>query len=353
MKILWFAHRDIKHPQAGGAERTIYEVGRRLVGMGHELQLVSVIAQGLCNRENIEGINIERVPGNVPAHLLVPYYISKHRPDAIVDDLAHVVPWGSPLFTEKPVIVFFRHLHARSLPGQVNTVMAAVLSTIERRYRLVYDRNMFVTESKTSVNDLIQLGISKYKIIRILPGVDKDLFKPRPKPEEPTMVYFGGMRNYKRPWLSIELLRRLNKNVKLIMVGDGPSLSKVKGLCETYKLCDRVKFTGRVEYSELARLLSLALVNLHFSTVEGFGYSIVEAAAAGTPTAALDAPGVSDVINEFGLGVLGKDLEELKSKVLQLMADHSHWSAKVLEGSNNFSWDKSTNEWDRLLSETL
>ena len=30
MKILWFAHRDIKHPSAGGAERTIYEVGRRL-----------------------------------------------------------------------------------------------------------------------------------------------------------------------------------------------------------------------------------------------------------------------------------------------------------------------------------
>ena len=24
MKVLWFAHRDIKHPKAGGAERTIY-----------------------------------------------------------------------------------------------------------------------------------------------------------------------------------------------------------------------------------------------------------------------------------------------------------------------------------------
>ena len=34
MKILWLAHRDPLNPRAGGAERIIYEVGRRLVVKG-------------------------------------------------------------------------------------------------------------------------------------------------------------------------------------------------------------------------------------------------------------------------------------------------------------------------------
>ena len=42
MKILWFAHRDIKHPKAGGAERTIYEVGKRFSALGIDVNLVCV-----------------------------------------------------------------------------------------------------------------------------------------------------------------------------------------------------------------------------------------------------------------------------------------------------------------------
>jgi hypothetical protein len=42
MKILWLSHRDIKHPRYGGAERTIYEIGKRFVAYGNNIEWVSV-----------------------------------------------------------------------------------------------------------------------------------------------------------------------------------------------------------------------------------------------------------------------------------------------------------------------
>ncbi|WP_229657546.1 glycosyltransferase [Thermogymnomonas acidicola] len=101
MKVLWFAHRDIRHPRAGGAERTIYEVGRRLVKMGVEVNVVSVNPGNLMPFEEIEGVKIHRIRGNVVAHLLVGRMIRRIDPDVIIDDLGHAIPWCSPWFTKK------------------------------------------------------------------------------------------------------------------------------------------------------------------------------------------------------------------------------------------------------------
>ena len=46
MRILWFNWRDIKHPEAGGAEVLTHEVMRRLVQRGHEMTLFCPKVQG-------------------------------------------------------------------------------------------------------------------------------------------------------------------------------------------------------------------------------------------------------------------------------------------------------------------
>ena len=41
MNVLWLNHRDIKHPRAGGAERTIMELSKRLYPKNIHLTLVT------------------------------------------------------------------------------------------------------------------------------------------------------------------------------------------------------------------------------------------------------------------------------------------------------------------------
>ena len=283
------------------------------------------------------------------AHASVPKIIKQIKPDIIVDDLGHAIPWFSPYFTDKPVVTSFYHLHARSLPGQVNPLIVPILTFIEKQYKHVYNKSTFVTLSNTAVNDLLELGIMKQNIVRILPGVDHNILKPSKKSDTHSLIYFGGMRNYKRPWMALELLNMLKaKNFTLTIVGSGPSFLRVNEFCKKYSLCSQAKFTGRLSYAELVELLGSSWINLHFSLTEGFGLSIVEAAACGTPTVALDAPGVSEVINEFGFGLVARNLDDMKNKVEEILKDYDTWSRRVYENSLKFSWDKTAKEWDKL-----
>ena len=116
MRILWLAHRDPLNPKAGGAERVIFEVGRRLVNKGHD---VSVFAGGWksCKKiETLDGIRILRFGYRAGPHFALPLILLKNRYDVVIADLGHAVPWIFPVLMRRKVIVHFLHLHARSLP---------------------------------------------------------------------------------------------------------------------------------------------------------------------------------------------------------------------------------------------
>ena len=351
MKILWFNHRDLKHPLAGGAERTIYEVSKRLVSSGYEVNLVSVNPGELEESEVLDGINVFRIKGNIMTHLAVPKIIGKVKPDIVIDDLAHVVPWFSPLFTSTPVIVFFRHFHGRSLSGQVNPLLAIILKVIEKNYRFIYRNNIFVTESKTSIDDLETLEIEQGRIFKILPGVDRKKFKPDKKTEKPSIIYFGGMRDYKRPWLLAEVMKAIDDpSITMNVVGSGPSLIRVKEMVNKYKLGTRINFLGRLTEDKLAIILSSSWANVHFSLTEGFGYSILESASCGVPTVALDSKGVTEVINEFNLGTTCDEIDSFQESLKKVLENNDSWSKKVYENSSIFSWENTSEQWCKLIN---
>ncbi len=354
MKILWFNHRDLKHPLAGGAERTIYEVSKRLVIKGYEVNLVSVNPGGLKESEILDGIKVLRIRGNITAHLAVPRIIKIVKPDVIIDDLAHVVPWLSPLFTERRVIVFFRHLHARSLPGQVNFPLYLLLKNVEKTYKLFYRDSIFVTETETGTNDLIKLGIKRENIRRIRPGVDHDVFKPCEKTKISSIIYFGGLRDYKRPWLAVELMNKLRGyDVRMKIVGSGPALEKVTKLCKKYGLGEKIEFTGKLSDAELAKAVCESWINVHFSVAEGFGYTVIESASCGVPTVALEASGVSEVINDFGLGTTCRDTDSFRESLKEVLDNIKSWSKSVQDNSSGFSWENTSELWDKLIHSIL
>ena len=169
MRVLWLAHRDPMNPRAGGAERTIFEVARRLIGWGNEVTLVTAGWKKSNVRQNVNGIYVIRLGNSVTMHLLLPFFLLFNRFDIIINDLGHAVPWASASFLRKNNIVFFRHLHARSLPGQVNPVLAKIITAVEKSYPMLCRGNMFVTESITSINDLVRLGIERFVIVKIPP----------------------------------------------------------------------------------------------------------------------------------------------------------------------------------------
>lgn len=355
LKVLWFSHRDIRNPNSGGAERNIYEVGKRLVEMGHEVIWVSVSWKNCKLSEEFNGLKIVRIKNNIVAHMFAPVLIKKVVPDVIVDDLGHVVPWFSEKFSKIPGTLSFYHLHARSLPGQVSFPLIALLSIFERSYPIAYKKWPFVVDSESAKKDLVNMGVNKNRIRLIKLGVDESWFLNHQKSTLPTLVYFGGMRDYKRPWEPLFLLKNLIKEyngIKLFMVGEGPSLAKVKKISIDLKLENHVHFTGRLHKEKLQKVVSSAWVNIHTSVTEGFGLSIIESSASGTPTVAYKVPGVIDAVEEGenGFCVENGSLEELTKKVIYVI---EHFNGKLEMSSrkvaNRYSWNITSRSWESHL----
>ena len=358
MKVLWLAHRDPMHPKAGGAERTIIELCSRLSGMHLEVTVLTAGWNGNKNSEYFRGFKIKRFGNSLVIHFLVPLFILKNKPDIIIDDLGHAIPWPSTSLLRKRAIVFFRHLHARSLPGQVNKVLAYIITAVEKCYFIIYPHNIFVTESTTSVNDLLHLGIDEKSILQIPPGVDLNLYRKREKTIDPTIVYFGGMRKYKRPAEVIHVFNDLAgriRTLKLIMIGSGPELKFLRELANTYGLDDRITFTGRVTDEILALKISESWLNFHTSVTEGWGYSITEASAAGTPTVAYSVPGVADAIEDGinGIKVKDGDRKALADAAIKILSSPESWWALSVKAGEKYSWNKTAQSWKSLILEVV
>lgn len=354
VRILWLAHRDPLNPRAGGAERTIFEVCVRLVKKGHKVILLTSGWKNSTSMENLNGIEIHRFGRNIAPHLVLPVFLLKYHYDLVVNDLGHAVPWISSTVLKKYNIAFFRHLHARSLPGQVNPLLAKIITAIEKCYFIIYHNTVFVTESTTSKNDLLKLGIKENKIIINPPGVDLNLFHPSAKTHYPTLVYFGGMRKYKRPQESLFLLNSLLERIKsvdLFIIGVGSEEPSLRELACELSLTDHAIFKGRVSDTELSNIVASAWLNVHTSVTEGWGLSILEASAAGTPTVAYDVPGVKDVIEDGknGIKIMDGDRKGLSDAAFSILSNLKTWRASSVEVASKYSWDKTAEIWENLI----
>ena len=114
MRILWFNWRDIKNPDAGGAEVFTHEVTRRLVARGHEVTLFTAEFRGCSSIENIDGVVALR-SGNrykVYRNALRYYKNRQNNYDMIIDEI-NTRPFLTPKFVKNTPRFALFHQMAR------------------------------------------------------------------------------------------------------------------------------------------------------------------------------------------------------------------------------------------------
>ena len=149
---------------------------------------------------------------------------------------------------------------------------------------MIYNNSRFVTISNTSFVDLANFGIKAKNITIINPGVNSGFFRPSIKTDYPSIVYFGGMRPYKRPEEALYLLKELLmeiSNLKLTVIGEGPSRQGLKKLCDELDLTNNIVFTGRISDEKVSEIVTSSWLNIHSSVTEELDISIIEVASAG------------------------------------------------------------------------
>ena len=142
----------------------------------------------------------------------------------------------------------------------------------------------------------------------------------------------------------------------ITIVGRGPELARLDALADELGLAERTRFSGFVSADERDRLLASARVCACPSEKEGWGLTVIESNALGTPVVATDADGLRDSVRdgETGYLVTDGDVEGFASRIAELLGDQtlaSRMGAAALTWSKRFSWERAADEMASAIDE--
>ncbi len=332
MNLLVVNWLDRLNPQAGGAEIHLFELLRRLAGRGHRVRLICSGWPGATPKEMVDGIEVTRVANRnsfaLAARGAVRRALAQERPDVVVEDINKL-----PLFlaglTDRPFCVLVPHLFGTTAFQEAPWPMAATVWLAELPIPWGYRRADFQAISESTRDDLVARGVPAERIRVIHPGVDAGMFCPDPtvrRTTPPSFLYIGRLKRYKGVDLAIRALaiaRRTRPDLSLDIAGTGDDRARLEGVTRSLAQEAAVRFHGFVDEAHKLALLRSTWGNLFPSPKEGWGITVVEAAACGTPSLASDSPGLRDSVRagETGFLVPHGDAEALASRMLELAAD--------------------------------
>jgi 1,2-diacylglycerol 3-alpha-glucosyltransferase len=154
------------------------------------------------------------------------------------------------------------------------------------------------------------------------------------------------------------ILNRIDPgSIRLMIVGDGPELEKLKQTSVALGLDDRVIFTGLVTPAEVPQYLAAADLFLMTSLSEVKPLSQLEALAAGVPLISVKAPGANDTIVDAVNGrLVPDDPVEIGEVVLQLLADEiklARYKKAARRTAERYSHSKIAAEYLELFERTI
>jgi len=366
VRILVVNWLDRENPQAGGAEEHLHEVFGRLVARGHHVTALVSGWRGCETRTTLDGIEVHRAGGRYTFSLAGPSYyrrvLADRGFDVVVEDL-NKVPSFTPYWVDAPVVLVAHHLFGTTAFQAASLPVAAATWVLERSIPAVYLGIPTIAVSESTRADLVARGLRGDDIEVVPNGVDVAAYVPRPesKTVHPTLLFLGRLKQYKRVDLVLEAVARLARDgidVEMRVGGTGDQSNALRALAARLGISDRVKLLGYVPDDVKLALLQSSWLHVLTSPKEGWGISVIEAAACGTPSVASDAPGLRESVqhDQTGLLVPHGDVDALAEALRSLIGDpqrRARMSAEARSFAEEYSWDASALRVEALLNRVV
>lgn len=169
------------------------------------------------------------------------------------------------------------------------------------------------------------------------------------------ILFVGRMTEEKQPEKMIDIYEKLymhDASYRLVMVGQGELLGKVKQRISEKKLENMISIYERVPNDRMWEFYSISECYINLNTHEIFGMAILEAMYYGSVVFALKAPGPELIIKDRISGYLCDSEDELLRMVLE--ADKcviGNAAKKHVE--ENFMWESSAGKLECIIEDIL
>ena len=300
-------------PEVGGLESHVYSLCRALVGLGHEVTIVTSRSRpGLPARETMEGIRVIRTwfagrnAAGWTAHTVgsIPTFVRESAAAHVLH--AHTFASALPamIATRRRRVPFVLTLHTSHF---LRLAGRPVWRPVLRRIIRSAD---WVLAASQEIRD-VALGLYPHPRAEALTnGVDTGLFRSVP-PALP--LRHGGYRIIVPRRLfeknGVEYLIRAmpymreSADVEAVIVGDGPLRARLEMLAADLDVADAVRFLGARPNPEMPGILSSGDVIVVPSLIEATSIAALEAMSCGRPVAASRVGGLPEIV-DADVGVL-------------------------------------------------
>jgi glycosyltransferase involved in cell wall biosynthesis len=353
LDVVAVSWRDLAHPSAGGAEVLLDRVLCGLHERGHR---VTLVCGGPVSDHPFDVVD---AGGTYSQYLGAPAICARRFSEAdVLIDVQNGMPYFSPMWRRRPSLCLVHHVHTDQWASRFPRPVAGLCRTVERRVMpLVYRNRRFVAISRSTAHSLEAIGVRPDSITVIESGVDTPPGTSCARSGEPLFLSLNRLVPHKRINLILDAWELAQTRIpgRLVVAGDGPLLDDVRRQARSIA---RVDVLGRVGEAEKADLLANAWAVVSAAHHEGWGMSVLEGAAVGTPTLAVDAPGIRDAVVDGVTGHLvvtrnDAEIPQMLGRAMEaFVADGKRremLGAAARQRASELSWDHSIDQWEAAL----
>ncbi|MBA2308861.1 MAG: glycosyltransferase, partial [Pseudonocardiales bacterium] len=320
------AWRDLDDPEAGGSEVHADEFMRRWAAAGLDIVHRTSAATGLPAEDCRHGYSVVRRGSRYsvfPRAIAAELTGRMGRSDALIE-VWNGVPWFSPVWYRRPHMMILHHVHGPMWDQLMPPPLAGAGRFLEARLAPpFYRRTETVTPSAATREELVQLGFRPERVTAVDNGVDPFFSPGGARTPYPSIVAVARMAPVKRFGLLLEAALAARARVpelRVRLVGDGPERRALARWVAEHGAHGWIELTGHLGREELRDEYRRAWVVASASLAEGWGLSLSEGAACGTPAVATDVRGHRCSVVDGSTGLLAPP-ERLHAALVAVLTD--------------------------------
>ncbi len=355
----------MENPNAGGAELVVHENAKRWAQAGHEVTLFCRAFPGCKKKENVERIEIVRMGNGVSVYWQAFCHYRKYfrgKYDVVIDAI-NTIPFFIPFYVKEPKIALIFQITGKIYFRELPKLLAIFPYLLEPILFKIYRKMPVLVLSESIRQELVSIGFSSTSITVIPPGIEHDSFEAGGKTTFPSVLYFNRLVKYKNVddiINAVHVVKREIPEIKLFIAGcrGGKYEAHLKRLVRKLDLEKEVEFYPFLSGEAKEKLLQNAWVHVLPSLKEGWGISVLEAGACGTPTVGYVVDGLRDAVKdgETGLLVPYGDIERLAEAIKKVLQDvnlRKRLSQNSMAYAGTFRWDKSARRAEEVMEGLL
>ncbi len=345
------AWRDLDDIEAGGSELHAHEVATALAAAGLDVSVRTSGVTGEARTVVRNGYRVLRRSGRYAVFPRVAWEMATRTlagtgADGVVE-VWNGMPFFTPLITRRPRVVLLHHVHRDMWTMVLPPRLAALGRFVELRMAPpAYRRSTIVTLSESSRREITgTMRLPAHRVKVAPPGVGPAFSPGGQRAPYPLIVAVGRLVPVKRFCILVEQLARLKEEVgdlQAVIAGEGYERSAIEASRASWGAASWIAMPGHLAEEELVDLYRRAWLVASTSLQEGWGMTLTEAGACGTPAVATDVTGHRDAVLDGRTGILVRDLDAMWKEMLRLIEDgdlRESMSETARQHAAGLSWE--------------